>query len=367
MKEYEVTYDQETGQWIYIDPQGQQHLLDSGYVSISPTTGKYIINPSIIESVDDTGGGVLGNGQDPNANSPGVATKFGTMEEAAAKYPYPQYEIKVGQTSYGYYYYPTPNYEYLSAQTGGAGRAEDIAYYNATTGKQQTADRQFQQKQGEQQAQQQQAELALQKQQYVANLKANPGSWIEAWYASQTPQRQQTNGQDTIDMLNTYAQNDPEINAYKAYAADFPASGNTVTSGQVPQEVQNGVALANSYDDAIAGVQSAMAEKQPSFRRFTPQAPKAPNWLAQYAPGVGTTGARSDRAAKYGEITNVEVPTLSGQQYQAIDPSKLAGLQSYMTWAGQNPDDMLASTKRMLPESPTGAGSERWAATKQRR
>jgi hypothetical protein len=371
MNEYLVNYDPDSGKWYYFDGTTNREVNPS-YVMLNKGTGDYFIDSRVpLETafqISNSTGGVLDSELESGSSSyiNGV-TRFKTIEEAVAKYPYPQYEIRQGQRagSGESYYYPMPNYDYLSGQNQqGSTVADQIALYNATTGQQQTLDRRQSAENLAVQQKQAQAELALKQKELLADLQANPRDWIEAWYLQNSMKSKPRNilqeGENKLNSLATDKANNPILNQY--------SSGYATNPDYNPSQVET---LLSAYDNAQRSAEQAIAEElaNPTYVKPKATAPKVPDWLAQYAPGVGN---------KNNELTKVEVPTLSGQQYSALDPSKLAGLAGYMDWAntysrggsttgGENYEDMVANMKRMLPENPVGAGNESWRTVKQRR
>jgi hypothetical protein len=280
----------------------------------------------------------------------------------------------------------------------------EIDAYNATTGKQQIADRKLQQ----QQLEMQKAESDMAAKLELAKLQGQPVDWIKAWYADQAmkPKSSQPYFENPGEMpLVTSTQNalqssmgqlDQYIDKYGitptelgGQSLNFPDPSRQGVVDQAKELSRivgvvgddankalgttignTNVALNTDVNNLQPGATGLWAEylgSQTQGKR-KPQAPQAPEWLAQYAPNV---------ANKYGEITKVEAPTLSGQQFAAADPTKLQGLQGYLNWAstfnrgdgtlgGQSWEDMVARMKRMQPGTPSGAGTERWAATRQR-
>jgi hypothetical protein len=296
-------------------------------------------------------------------------------------------------------------YEYagqLSKNT--ANSKEDIITYNATTGAQQNADRAIQR----QQLAQQKAESDIAAKLELAKLQGEPVDWIKAWYANQAMKGNKQNQTYSTPGEMVEATGVPKTAAWAGKTlADYldanpvtykelaplsiidPSRQETVDQAKELIRVNSAVndnlnsvigttlgsANANLNTDVnnlTGGETGTWAEylnaNSPSQQSRTPQAPKTPDWLKQYAPGIGN---------KYGEITKVEAPTLSGQQFSAIDPTKLQGLQGYLNWAstfkksdgttgGQSYEDMLANMQRMQVKTPTGAGTQSWAATRQR-
>jgi hypothetical protein len=292
----------------------------------------------------------------------------------------------------------------LNRSSGGTNTQEEIQAYNATTGAQQTADRAVQ----KQQLAQQKAESDMAAKIELAKLQAEPVDWIKAWYANQAMKGNKQNQTYSTPGEMVEATGVPKTAAWAGKTlADYldanpvtykelaplnivdPSRQETIDQAKELIRVNSavndnlnsviGTTLGNAnanlntdVNNLTGGETGTWAEylnaNSPGQQSRTPQAPKTPDWLKQYAPGIGN---------KYGEITKVESPTLSGQQFSAIDPTKLQGLQGYLNWAstfkrpdgtlgGQSYEDMLSSIQRMQTKTPIGAGTQSWAATRQR-
>ncbi len=90
--------------------------------------------------------------------------------------------------------------------------------------------------------------------------------------------------------------------------------------------------------------------------RELPTTPPTPEWLAPLAPWL-TAGQ---------PITRGQMPTPSGQQWQTLSPSTLAGLRGFTQWkgAGRSFADIQAEMQQMQPEAPWG-GRGRWRTARQ--
>ena len=424
MNKYFVEYDPDTGKWYYTDSTrsmediNYRREVNPKYVGWDWESNSYMIAPTISLaqavapyeptnsiSTDNTNGIV---NDDPSLkDSSSMSSYFSSPEEASSRYPYPQYIIKMGQKSGSGlpFYYATPNYDYLSGETSGNGSVNQQAQlYNATTGAQQNADRAIQR----QQLVQQKAESDMAAKLELAKLQAEPVDWIKAWYANQAMKGNKQNQTYSTPGEMVEATGVPKTAAWAGKTlADYldanpvtykelaplniidPSRQETVDQAKELIRVNSavndnlnsviGTTLGNAnanlntdVNNLTGGETGTWAEylnaNSPGQQSRTPQAPKTPDWLKQYAPGIGN---------KYGEITKVEAPTLSGQQFSAIDPTKLQGLQGYLNWAstfkksdgnlgGQSYEDMLANMQRMQTKTPIGAGTQSWAATRQR-
>ena len=148
------------------------------------------------------------------------------------------------------------------------------------------------------------------------------------------------------------------------------------------------ISLSNQYPDIAAsqmggapagGVGGRGAAAQPA-KAF---APPVPDWLRQFAPGVGKqpwmenynpadfilapggTAAVNERMRReWGQLTKVPVTTPSPTQWAKTPWSQQEGLRGYMDWTGQSYEDMLQNMYSMIPQ-PTPRKT--WAPARQRR
>ena len=291
---------------------------------------------------------------------------YKSPEEIPAQYRNENYEIKTSMDSNGSpFWYVLP----VNAAAGRNSLQEQVSLYDQTTGKNNAANLALQQRQ------QDFAEKAQ-----LAQLQSNPANWIEAWYLNR---KLENAGKSPVitsvsEMPGVQATSDALKQAETTYVNALDSAGGDETAPGVQEATRIlNFRLADSEKAKGEAINTLREESSHPGDAWNPINPSTPEWLKEYAPGVGKYN--QDRPEKYNEITRVEVPTFSAQQFANMSPTKQSGLSSYLNWASTYKDkygqtkgnlsfqDMVANMKRTLPKNPSGAGTESWAAARQYR
>lgn len=269
---------------------------------------------------------------------------------------------------------------------------------------------QWQQQQAGWEQQYRQQQLALQQRAYEATTAAMPPSgWIEQWLRTQsrvgyrpepkhkrmTEQQYATRFRETIPKarqaiegwergqrlpsisemplrgnwiyidettptrgLITHTITEPGIRPeYVAPATGLPSIATgmwTTPSGVVAPKEEFSRLSEIGYQMVAPPPKPPTAKKKKAVVR-RPTTPPAPPGLSQFVPSQ-VTGQ---------PITRAPITTPSGQQWAQTPWSQQEMLRGYGAWTGEPLEDVMQRMWAMQPQTPLGAGRQRWAAAKQ--
>lgn len=174
--------------------------------------------------------------------------------------------------------------------------------------------------------------------------KTMKNEWSDLW------DRATAAGEDTFQSQELMAKANALMEAKQSIDASVPYLELQMKQKQSSPEYKEALLRATPQQDAM-GNWSIKGEDEV----VKPKGPKAPDWLSKYVPEypAGT------------EITKpYKVAPASLQTLGTAMPSELQGLQSYLGWAGQKPEDWIAETG--LRQTVTPNIANRWSPASQR-
>ncbi len=167
--------------------------------------------------------------------------------------------------------------------------------------------------------------------------------WSDLW------ERASALGEDTFESQKLMAKANALMEAKQSIDTSIPYLELQMKQKQSSPEYKEASALATPRQDALGNWSVGGGEET-----IKAKGPKAPDWLSKYVPEypAGT------------EITKpYKVAPASLQALGTAMPSELQGLQSYLTYAGQKPEDWWAESK--LRQTVTPDIARRWSPSSQ--